>query len=199
MAKIWSTIVTFMILFVVDQWIMTTTGHSPTDILSLAKNKSEVPIFALSLGSLLMVVSCALMLGLTPRGRSDSWVERVPALWVDPTEDERFRRVWKGTTLLMVLVFPLIAQWHFWRKFHQWKAWVNDGSESLNLVSLYAPVSPKYIFDWDAHRYGDASKVGQADWSGVSYLPLWQPILMATLSTVSLVLVLVILRRVFVR
>ena len=201
MAKIWSTITTFTILFLLDLWLMTSTDRSHIDIFPLARNKSEVPIFGLSLGTLLAVLSSALMLALIPRSTRASWVERVPTLWVDPTEHARFRCVWKGATLFMAVVFPLGAQFHFWRKFHHrdFKAWINDGSDPPTLVSLYEPVSPLLIFDWDKHRYGNPLNMQLSDGGGVSYLPLWQPVLMVMLSLASLILAVAILRRVFAR
>ena len=199
MAKIWSAVTTLTILFTLDLCLMDRTDESYLDVINLAKNSAEVPIFALSLGTLLAVFSSALMLGLIKRNSPLSRIDRIPPLWVDPTESQRFRTAWKCTIISITVVFPLGAQVHFWRRFHKWKAWVNDGTNPVSEISLYEPVSFKFILDWDAHRYGDLGRIAQEGWAGVSYLPLWQPILMVILSVVFLILAIEIMRRVLRR
>lgn len=198
MSKIWSTVATFTTLFLLDLVIMTSTNESQIEVFNLARNRSEVPIFGLSLGSLFTVVSSSLMLVLIPHRGGMAWVDRVPPLWVDPRESERFRRAWKGFSLCLTAVFPLLAQLLFWFKFHHpdFEAWINDGADPPTQVSLYEPVSFLLVFDWDMHRYGDSANIRLPEGGGVSYLPFWQPILMGTLSLVSLVLTFAIFQRV---
>ena len=197
MEKLWSVIASFNVLYILNLWFMDRTNHSLIDVFNPSQNWSSVPIFGLSLGALIIIFSNGLMLRLVSLRHNDSWTERIPELWIEETNDASFRKIWKGSILVVTVIFPILAQIHFWLRFHQWNAWTNYASSRGMPVSLYEPVSPIYLLCWDAHRYGDFSKMTQDGWHGVSYVPLWQPIIMGILTACCLLSVVLIFRRVF--
>lgn len=199
MHKLWSAIATFNFLFTVNLWLMDRTNESPIDVFNPAQNWSSVPIFALSFGTVLTLFSALLMQKLIHLKRALVGVDRLPSLWIEKFEHEEFKKKWKLTVFFLTVIFPLFAQIHFWRRFHEWDAWTNDPATLVESVSLYKYVSPIYFFDWDAFRYGDYSKMALDGWKGVSFVPFWQPFIMAVLTSLCFFVCMQILIQVFSR
>lgn len=188
MQKLWSTIATFNVLFILNLWVMDRTNRSLISVFNPAQNWSAVPIFGLSIGSLSTILSGILMLKIIQIRDNYDGLEKLPSLWIEKFENEKFLRQWKVTVLFITVAFPLLAQIHFWRRFNEWSAWTHHENSEGVIVSLYQYVPINYLLKWDSFRYGNYTKMAIDGWEGVSFVPFWQPVIMATLTLVCFLL-----------
>ncbi|MEP4151484.1 MAG: hypothetical protein ABJL73_09270, partial [Lentilitoribacter sp.] len=124
------------------------------------------------------------------------WYERIPAIWIPQKDmDKNFRKWWLRFVIIICVVFPLAAHVHFWNRFDEWQAWRNYDDMKGQKIGLLETVSPSFLIDWDAHRYGDYSRRVQRP--GVSFVPLYQPILMGIFSLAVFVVAVFAIRTIF--
>ena len=188
MAKLWSGIVTFNTLYILNLWLQDRTNAALIDSFSPAKNWSEVPIFGIGLGIAILCLSAIIGWEFAAFRRNKQWYERIPSLWLNVSNETiSFRKRWFAFVLIVAYLFPAIAFSHFWRRLGKWDAWPNE-PDAVPL-SPYTYVSPSYLFNFDAHRYGDFSKRLVDGWHGISFVPFWQPLLFALATGIAMVLV----------
>lgn len=183
MRKLWAAVTTFNILFILNLWWMDRTGNAVIDVFTPDDRWESVPIFGLTLGSLFTIISFHLLLSYVRKMRSEGrpWHGRIPTIWIQPDElVGSFRRAWLVFIIVVCIVLPIAAQVQFWYRLDNWQVWKNYDPGRGERVQLLQPISPKFLLDWDAHRYGDYSK--RAERKGVSFVPLFQPLLMFGLS-----------------
>ena len=184
---LWSVIASFNVIYILNIWLLDRTNQLLIDIFHFDDTWESAPIFGLSFGSVVTILSYSFMLSLIKRNISGQWMERVPHLWVDIDIKSRLGRAWRHFIVAVTLLFPLAAQLHFWLRFYEWQVWENNPQSKLHGIWSY--VSPKYFLDWDAYRYGDHSKrLIEEGFGGVSFLPFWQPAIMVILTTIALIL-----------
>ena len=200
---LWTIVTSFNVLFLVNLWWLDRTDNAPFGVFTPDDRWESVPIFGLSLGSLFTLISLLLLASYARRKRSENrlWYDRIPWIWLganDLGKDEKrvFKPWWQRFVILVCVIFPITAHVHFWNRFDDWQAWRNREPGLGQEVSLFESVSPLMFLDWDAYRYGNHSK--RSDRQGVSYVPLYQPILMAAMSAAVLVSCLFAIQAIFV-
>ena len=191
MVQVWSAITTFNVLYLLNLLILDRTNRVVIDIFIIDDRRESVPIFGLTIGTIITILSFYLFYQFVKIQLAQPWHERIPPLWVEVAPNTSFGRQWVWVVLLLCIAFPIAANAQFWVRFHTWQTWSNHVPTSGDRICLYKPVSPKYILMWDAHRYGDFSRKDdkKEDHKGVSYLPLYQPIIMMLLTATVLLLV----------
>lgn len=180
MTKLWSSITTFNILYILNLWILDRTGNVVIKIFMIDNNIESVPIFGLTLGSSTTILSFYLLLVYARDHLTNEWHDRIPSLWIQI--EPAFARKWSSVLIVLCIVFPLTAQYHFWSRFYTWQAWSNHEPTKGQLISLFEPVSPHAILDWDNYRYGNFSRTNEKNYKGLSYAPLYQPLIMLALT-----------------
>jgi hypothetical protein len=198
MGALWAAVTSFNVLFLLNLWWLDRSDKALINIFTPDEHWESVPIFGLSLGSLFTIVSFALLTISAGRCRRERkpWHERIPMIWVRQrdlsTSDKRW---WQGVVIVVCIIFPLLAHLQFWSRFDDWQAWRNYNPHRGEEVRLFEPVSPKYLLDWDAHRYGDHSRLEER--RGVSFVPLFQPLIMMALTVAVFGLALAAFRNLF--
>lgn len=178
---LWSAIATFNVLYIINLWLLDRTNQTLIDVFHFDNTRESAPIFMLTFGSLVTLTSFVLLRRLMERQKTNGLARLMP-IWINIDPGTRTGRRWRAFCGLLTIGLPLVAQVYFWLQFHDWQAWKNELPHST--VELWKPVKPGYVFDWDAHRYGSyGDRLRKSDgFGGVSYLPFWQPLLMAGLS-----------------
>lgn len=185
MNKLWNTLATFYVLYILGSLFMDRTNNRDViESFNPSENWSSIPIFYLSFGSLLSIAVLYICYQITAHENKQGWENRMPGLWLDDSQMHGLLKKWKVVLFSLILIFPIVLQVHFWRRFHDWQAWSNV--KTPEVVSLYELVSPAYLLSWDSYRYGDFSNMNEEGWHGVSYVPFWQPVIMLTLSLITL-------------
>jgi hypothetical protein len=136
-----------------------------------------------------------------------AWSGRVPRIWLKPELGDPLHAKWQLLALLgLLIVLPSYVQGHFWRQLHSRDLWCRDAKADLRETSSLWRRDPNRCEDI---RFGDRgahlralAKQPRDDQevartAGVTFLPLWEPLLMVTLGAVSLSLVIVALVLVF--
>lgn len=184
---LWSSIATFTVIYILHLWILDRTNKLLIDIFHFDDTWESAPVFALTFGTFITILTFVLMLSLIRNNKNNNWLERIPPLWVDIDIKSQLGRVWRCVIVAFVLLFPLFAQVHFWRRLHNWQVWKNN--TQAEIVGLWSFVSPQHFISWNAYRYGDHSKrLTEDGFGGVSFLPFWQPIIMLVFTFFLLVL-----------
>lgn len=184
---LWSAIASFNMIYILNLWLLDRTNQLLIGIFHFDDTRESAPIFGLSFGTLVTILSFNFMLSLVKRNTSEQWMERVPHLWVDIDVKSQLGRTWRHFIVSVTLLFPIAAQLHFWFQLYERQVWENNSQSKLHGIWSY--VSPKYFLDWDAYRYGDHSKrLIEEGFGGVSFLPFWQPVIMVVLTAIALAL-----------
>ena len=176
--SMWPVIPILNVIFLFNLWFIDRSNHPFIPFFTPDERWESVPIFGLSLGAVSTIVSF-----------------RILGSWTTIEILCHVRKRWKHLLYWSLILFPLLAHLQFWVRFDDWQAWKNFDPDRGEQVSLIKLVSPLYILDWDAHRYGDYSRRNEPGHQGVSYVPFYQPILMGILSLIVLSLTTTVFRR----
>lgn len=184
---LWSILSTFTVLYILQILLLDRTNELLIDMFHFDDTWESAPVFALTFGTLISIGTFSLMLVLIKKSKAKEGLSRVPPLWIDIDVKSGLGRAWRRIVLVLVFIFPLAAQLHFWLRLFEWQVWKDTAAAPT--VSLWSYVSPSYFLDWDAHRYGDHSKrMLEEGFGGVSFLPFWQPLIMAGMTLFLLII-----------
>ncbi len=200
MIRLWSTIATFNILFLLNLCLIDRTDHSLIKVFAISSYRESVPIFGLSLGSVITILNFYLFMHCIESKELPKWYDRFPSLWIDNIKTKTsFGCRWKGFVLFLVIVFPIFVHGQFWLRFNDWQAWKNYSTVKGEIIGLLEPADLKVLIEhgWDAYRYGDYSKRNISGREGFSFIPLFQPLLMLMLSMAIICLFIRIFIKVF--
>ncbi|MCG8685541.1 MAG: hypothetical protein MI892_11740 [Desulfobacterales bacterium] len=184
---LWATIASFNVIYILNLLLLDRTNLLLIDVFHFDDTWESVPVFGLSFGSVVTILSFSFMLALIKKKIGEKWLERIPPLWVDIDMRSELGRTWRRIIFAITLLFPLAAQLYFWLRLYEWQVWENNAQSKLYTLWSYVP--PKFFLNWDAYRYGDHSKrFIEEGFGGVSFLPFWQPAIMGCFTAIVLIL-----------
>ena len=176
---LWSAITTFNILYLLNLWLLDRTNELLINIFHFDDTRESAPVFGLTFGTLVTLCSFILLKEYIKHTDGKSWHARVPPLWVDIDVASSLGRKWRAILMLLTVAFPMLVHIHFWNRLSEFDVWRKND----NIIwGLWEFVSPRYLFDFDAHRYGQFSERALETFGGVSFVPFWEPALMGLLS-----------------
>jgi len=200
--ELWSALFVFMLLYMVDATTaLQTNGESLFKKLSIDGRTAVLPLFALTIGSLLHLLHCFIMKKIQQCNEGQSKKTSLPIPVIESV-DQYFTnsKLVRRATIILCLVLPILFIIKFWVDFNSAdrNAWV---AGEKTKISRYKFVSPLYFFDFNYHKFGSFdSKVRCKDGGnkdkpkmlippcGVSYLPFWQPLIILIINGFSVLL-----------
>lgn len=191
MKQIYSSITTFCTLFIFNYWVFDRTGNSAISIITFNAAWEYIPLYGITIGALISLVGIWVFdeaiksSNVSPEKKL--WLSRVPIPWIDGKDlSERQEKTIKSIALFLVIIFPLLANIHFWLRLNAWNAWDNCGStpgDHQVKIWDYPTASFNSQCDfWDAHRYGNYDKRSLDGHGGTSFVPLVEPSISIALS-----------------
>lgn len=105
-----------------------------------------------------------------------------PRLFVEKMNPPGMARTWEVISALVMLALPIIGFGYYWVRFlTKGEAWLKANAEQFGLFHP-APFTNLFV-NFDQYRYGDLSQLGKVKGvDGVSFVPLWQPLIMVAFS-----------------
>lgn len=193
----------FSFLFILNMWIFDRVGEPVIKVITFGASLEYVPLYTLTFGALLALVSYWMFYEISKSTNGTTWTDKIPTLWVSldgATKSQN--KAWKIFVFFIAIIFPLLANVHFWKRFEAWDAWDNCSATQLydKKVDKWSYPSASFVDNcdfWDAYRYGDFQKRAVEKHRGISFVPLVEPIMCAILSVGMLVFSIFITYKIF--
>lgn len=168
MEKLISRFTTFNISLLLGAYFLYAFQFEPGGTALGIRRSGPIPAIILSISPWLIVADLWLCLKFTKEldGRNIIF----PRIWANDFESTRLSIFWEKASIGLTIFPQVLALFYFWSRFPKGKAWNRNGVE----VQLWEYVSPVFFFDWNAHSYGSNLE------NAASYLPFWQPLIMAS-------------------
>lgn len=169
MEKLISRFVTASLALMVAAVMLHAHRSGAASFLSPHHEATVVPLLVLSLMPWPILYAYVLIINFM---NEVSGVNRIfPRLWMHEFETSRLSIIWEKISAAIVLLTPFAGWVYFWIRFQRGEVWTNTDTKP---IGIWQYVSPGYFLDWNAHRYGELAAK-----EAVSFIPFWQPALMA--------------------
>ena len=164
--------------------------------------RSSVPLIVLTFGLPVMIFVLWLYRSFLKEIPATRFL--APRFFEADIASERLAYQWEKVSVFIILILPLIGFLHFWERFDKGTAWPLETGRLCDVpaqvvlpeVDLYKPTKPLFYGLKARYRYGSADMLqrdspARNDCSlpnGVDYYPFVQPLIMAILSGIVLVM-----------
>lgn len=189
-AKLWKAVSLFLLLLVANTWIHTQGGQPIFDVKLIHTSRVGSALFCLIIGS--VILSIAAILGRNYAQRiAGRWEQKIPLLWISAIEPgARLARWYQGTVLTFLVAVPAAGLAHFAGIVNAGTLCHRASQTPLLSASLWARLPASFK---DTYRIG----ADEACKGGVTFVPFFEPLLIAALLISAVVLTLAHLHAVF--
>lgn len=176
LTTIWSSLSVFLVFYSLDSWLATQ-GQKPLFSRIIDERPSIAALFGIPVGSVLLLLSIWMLFSYMKHFHRDTWDSKYPLFSnLELNTGTRESKIFQGFCLFIFLIIPIAAQVHFMNKFLGGTAIFKDNCASVS-VSIYKLYCPTIFFQkgCDIFRYGEIE--------GVTFFPLYQPVLYVSIQS----------------
>lgn len=181
-------VTTLTLFFIINLYFFDRAQNPIFYFLALNTQWQYVPIYGLTLGCMMSLLSYSVFYKSLPNIIDSNWLANITIPWIISVNlSQEYEKKLKFATFMLIIIFPLVANIHFWLRLDDWAIWTNckiTVEESLNNAVWQYPslVFKEECSFFDSYRYGSFHSRKEPRQGGLSFIPLIEPIVFLIMS-----------------